>query len=30
MDKIAPDRFDPIGEAICLLGVLVIMYWPRS
>ncbi|MGQ9558515.1 MAG: YnfA family protein [Desulfurispora sp.] len=30
VDKIAPDRFDLIGGAICLLGVLVIMYWPRG
>ncbi|MFZ5590281.1 MAG: YnfA family protein [Bacillota bacterium] len=30
VDKIAPDRFDLIGGTICLLGVLVIMYWPRS
>jgi small multidrug resistance family-3 protein len=24
-----PDRFDIIGAAISLLGVSVIMYWPR-
>ncbi|MDU4961684.1 MAG: YnfA family protein [Sporomusaceae bacterium] len=30
VDKVAPDRFDIIGGAICLAGVLVIMYWPRA
>jgi small multidrug resistance family-3 protein len=30
IDKIAPDRFDLIGEAIALSGVMIIMYWPRS
>lgn len=30
IDKIAPDKFDLIGVAICLLGVFVIMYWPRG
>jgi small multidrug resistance family-3 protein len=30
IDKIMPDRFDLIGGAICLVGVAVIMYWPRS
>lgn len=29
MDGNAPDRFDIIGAAISLLGVCVIMYWPR-
>lgn len=29
VDKIAPDRYDIIGAAIALLGVLIIMYWPR-
>jgi small multidrug resistance family-3 protein len=29
VQKITPDRFDLIGGAIALLGVLVIMYWPR-
>ncbi len=28
-DGFRPDRFDVIGAAICLLGVAVIMYWPR-
>jgi small multidrug resistance family-3 protein len=29
MDGNVPDRFDVIGAAISLLGVFVIMYWPR-
>jgi len=29
LDRIAPDRFDLLGGAICLAGVAVIMYWPR-
>ena len=29
VDKIAPDRADIVGGIIALLGVLVIMYWPR-
>ena len=30
IDKISPDKFDLIGGAICLIGVSVIMYWPRG
>ena len=30
VDKIAPDRFDLIGGFIALVGVFIIMYWPRS
>ncbi|WP_013320254.1 YnfA family protein [Gloeothece verrucosa] len=30
VDKIVPDRFDWLGVWIVLLGVLVIMYAPRS
>ena len=30
MDGFRPDRFDIAGAAICLLGVAVIMYAPRS
>ncbi|MBZ0155977.1 MAG: YnfA family protein [Alphaproteobacteria bacterium] len=30
VDKTPPDRFDLIGGFISLLGVLVIMYWPRG
>jgi small multidrug resistance family-3 protein len=27
--KITPDKFDLIGGFIALIGVTVIMYWPR-
>jgi small multidrug resistance family-3 protein len=30
IDKIVPDKFDVIGGLIALLGVFVIMYWPRG
>jgi small multidrug resistance family-3 protein len=30
LDGFRPDRWDLIGAAICLLGVAVIMYAPRS
>ena len=26
----APDAFDLLGGTICLIGVFVIMYWPRA
>lgn len=29
VDKVTPDRADIIGGLIALLGVTVIMYWPR-
>ena len=29
IDGIAPDRFDLIGGAVCLIGVAIIMYAPR-
>jgi small multidrug resistance family-3 protein len=29
VDKITPDRYDVIGAGVALIGVLVIMYWPR-
>lgn len=29
IDNKAPDAFDLLGGAICLIGVFVIMYWPR-
>jgi small multidrug resistance family-3 protein len=29
VDGLAPDRYDLIGGAMCVLGVLFIMYWPR-
>lgn len=30
IDKQRPDFYDLLGGAICLAGVIVIMYWPRS
>lgn len=30
IDKVRPDRFDLIGGAVALIGVLVIFYWPRN
>ncbi|RZT17635.1 small multidrug resistance family-3 protein [Kribbella sp. VKM Ac-2569] len=30
VDHFRPDRYDLIGATICLLGVLVIMYAPRT
>ena len=30
VDKIAPDRFDMLGGFVALVGVGIIMYWPRS
>lgn len=30
IDGQRPDRFDLIGGGVCLLGVAVIMYWPRT
>jgi small multidrug resistance family-3 protein len=30
VDKTLPDRYDIIGAGIAMLGVLVIMYWPRG
>jgi small multidrug resistance family-3 protein len=30
IDRIQPDRFDIIGGLIALVGVAVIMYWPRG
>lgn len=29
LDGNVPDRFDLVGGAIALAGVLVVMYWPR-
>ena len=29
IDHITPDRFDIIGGLIAMIGVFVIMYWPR-
>lgn len=30
IDRKTPDLFDLIGALICLIGVSVIMYWPRG
>jgi small multidrug resistance family-3 protein len=30
IDKVPPDKFDFIGASIALIGVFIIMYWPRS
>jgi small multidrug resistance family-3 protein len=30
VDRFRPDRFDVIGAALCLAGVVVIMYAPRG
>lgn len=30
VDKIVPDKFDIIGGFMALIGVFVIMYWPRA
>ena len=29
VDGVAPDRFDVVGGMVCLIGVAVMMYWPR-
>jgi small multidrug resistance family-3 protein len=30
IDNVTPDRFDIIGGMVSLLGVVIIMYWPRG
>ena len=30
VDRFRPDRYDLIGAAVCLLGVVLIMYAPRG
>ncbi len=30
IDKIAPDRYDLVGGGVALVGVSIIMYWPRG
>jgi small multidrug resistance family-3 protein len=30
IDQTEPDRFDVVGAFVVLIGVLIIMYWPRS
>jgi small multidrug resistance family-3 protein len=29
VERVSPDRYDIVGGLICLVGVAVIMYWPR-
>lgn len=30
VDRISPDKYDLIGGLIALIGVFIIMYWPRG
>jgi small multidrug resistance family-3 protein len=30
IDHVVPDRFDIIGAAVALIGMFIIMYWPRT
>jgi small multidrug resistance family-3 protein len=30
VDRVVPDRYDLIGGCVALLGVAIIMYWPRE
>ncbi|HEX8493989.1 MAG TPA: YnfA family protein [Pyrinomonadaceae bacterium] len=30
IERVTPDRFDIIGGTIALMGVCIIMYWPRK
>src|SRR5689334_14359594 len=30
VDRVKPDKFDLIGGFIALIGVAIIMYWPRN
>ncbi len=30
IDGKAPDRPDTIGASLCLAGVTILMYWPRT
>ncbi len=29
IDRVAPDSYDLVGGLLCIVGVSVIMYWPR-
>ena len=29
VDGRRPDLFDTVGASVCILGVIIIMYWPR-
>jgi len=30
IDKVVPDKFDLLGGLLSLIGVFIIMYWPRN
>lgn len=30
VERVVPDRYDLLGAGLCLLGVMVMMYWPRG
>jgi small multidrug resistance family-3 protein len=30
IDHEIPDRFDIIGAAVALIGIIIMMYWPRA
>jgi small multidrug resistance family-3 protein len=30
IDHVIPDRFDILGASVALVGVFIIMYWPRA
>lgn len=30
IDKVMPDKFDLLGGLVALMGVTIIMYWPRG
>jgi len=30
IDHVVPDKFDLIGSVVVLIGVAIIMYWPRN
>ncbi len=30
VDQVKPDLYDLVGGAVALVGVLIIMYWPRA
>jgi small multidrug resistance family-3 protein len=29
VDRVQPDRYDVMGGLVCLVGVAIIIYWPR-
>jgi small multidrug resistance family-3 protein len=30
VERVVPDRYDLLGAGLCLLGVMIMMYWPRG